>query len=96
MIQVWKCEYCLNTSLDSNKILNHEPKCYWNPINRNCHSCEHSFENGWDGCHEPGCNKNLNADKGEQFGNCEGWESNDKEYLRKLKLEKICKNLVKS
>lgn len=58
MIQVWKCEFCYNTSSDTDKILEHESKCSFNPINRNCHTCEHSFENGWDGYHEAGCEKN--------------------------------------
>ena len=96
MKQVWKCDYCSDTSLNSDKILKHEPMCYWNPINKNCHTCEYSFEDGYEGCHDPGCEINLDAKKGERIGNCEGWKSNNTEYLRKLKLEKICKNLAKS
>ena len=93
MIQVWKCDHCHETSINSIKILEHEPKCSFNPINRNCHTCKYSFESGWDGCHEAGCDKNLDANKGERYGNCDGWETDDPEYLRKLKLEKINQKL---
>lgn len=95
MKQVWQCGFCCHTDVDHGKIMNHEPLCHYNPINRYCYTCKFAFEDGYE-YHLPGCEKKLDVYKGEDEGNCEGWESEDKEYLRKLKIENICKNLVKS
>ena len=76
MIQVWKCDYCTDTNEDKEVIEAHESKCEWNPKNKYCFTCKHSREDGAPiGGHYAGCDINLNAQKGEECGNCSGWKN---------------------
>lgn len=92
MKQVWKCDHCSKTSVYSDKIKDHELGCAFNPINKTCYSCEHHY----DYYGTPSCVIGKDVCEGEDNGNCIGWLTDDKNELRKLKLEKICKNLAKS
>lgn len=92
MKQVWKCDHCCKISVSYDKIKEHEPICSYNPINKKCYSCEHRY-NYYD---SELCAVNLDVCKGEDEGNCIGWETDDPNELRKLKIQKLCKNLLKS
>lgn len=90
MIRVWKCDFCSKTSTNSNNIEEHEPKCLYNPINKTCYTCEYRYSY----YESELCELKLDRCEGQE-GNCSGWLSDDPNELRKLKIEKICKNLVK-
>lgn len=92
---VWKCDFCSETSNDSDVIKKHESHCSFNPINKKCYTCKYSWDSGYD-YSIPECEKKLSTLKGRDDGNCEGWKTDDIQYLRKLKIENICKNLVKN
>jgi hypothetical protein len=76
MKQVWKCDFCSETNDDKSIIQKHEPSCVFNPITKHCYSCKHEYEAGvpMSDRHRTGCEINLNTDKGEDEGNCKGWE----------------------
>lgn len=91
MIQVWKCGFCSKTSIDPNQIMEHELECSFNPINKTCYTCKHHYYY----YESPCCEIKLDVVDGEDDGNCKGWLTNNKNELRNLKIQKICKNLVK-
>lgn len=76
MKQVWKCDHCSDTNEDKEVIEDHEKECNFNPKNKFCYTCKHSYEDGYPiGGHYAGCEIKLNAQKGESDGNCKGWEN---------------------
>ena len=85
MKRVWKCDFCVQTHVSSIKILEHEPECCFNPVNRKCYSCKN--QDGSD--YYPLCSKRYNVFKGEEEGNCEGWETDDMKLMRMLKLRRL-------
>ena len=88
MKHVWKCDFCCETNIDKESIRIHESKCTFNPKMRSCYSCE-NFEDIYD-CH--GCKKDLDYWEFSEEGNCDGWETDDKKLLRKLKLQSLYEN----
>ena len=54
MKQVWKCDYCSQTDVVSDKILKHEPKCVFNKATKHCYTCKFSREDGYED-HIAGC-----------------------------------------
>jgi phage FluMu protein Com len=75
MIQVYKCDFCHHFNQDAEKVIMHEIKCSFNPINKKCWSCKHVFEVGYPMSGSMrGCAKDLGILKGEDVGNCIGWE----------------------
>lgn len=76
MIQVFKCDYCHYFAQDAGEMKVHEVKCSFNPILKKCYTCVHSYEAGapisGSTC---GCEKKLDTLKGEELGNCIGWEA---------------------
>ena len=75
MLQVFKCDYCSHFTQDAEGMRIHELKCKSNPNNKTCFTCIHSHEAGYPiSGHESGCDLNLDCYKGEQKGNCSGWE----------------------
>jgi hypothetical protein len=85
MIQVWKCDHCSTSDVSPDVIREHEKKCSFNHVNKKCWTCLHSYEEGYNGEHIPGCSIGLDIIKGEEEGNCPGWvyyllekERNDK------------------
>jgi hypothetical protein len=86
MIQVWKCDYCSTTDVDYKKIQHHEPTCSFNKLNKKCHTCKYSYEEGYNGEHIPGCEINHDTLIGEDDGNCPDWVY---EYLDEEREEKI-------
>ena len=59
MEQVWKCDHCTETNVDSDVMAEHEKSCYMNPEAKDCGTCKNHesvpFENmtwackfGWD------------------------------------------------
>ena len=91
MKQVWKCDHCSETSVNYDKIKNHEPECSFNPINKKCYSCKHHYYDYGSPC----CEIKLDICDGEDDGNCKGWLTDDPKELRKLKIEKIQKTIIK-
>jgi|688.fasta_scaffold581141_2 hypothetical protein len=89
MIQVWKCDFCLSTNVDSEKIRQHEIVCSFNKINKKCYTCKFRYEAGYNGEHIPGCGLNLSTLEGEDVGNCSGWIYEYIDEERNDKLEKL-------
>jgi hypothetical protein len=71
MKQVYKCDFCPETSVIPEIIIKHEPTCSFNPTNKFCYSCKH---NGIDDYRQTICKIGLSSWKGKEEGNCEGWE----------------------
>jgi hypothetical protein len=86
MRQVWKCDYCSQTDVVSDKISKHEIECSFNKINKKCYTCKYRFEAGYGGEHIPGCEINEDICRGEDDGNCPGWVY---EYLEEERDKKI-------
>jgi len=80
MKQVWKCDYCSKTDIDSAKIADHEGVCVFNKLTKHCYTCKYSYEEGYGGEHIPGCEIGADTLKGEDEGNCTHWVY---EYLDK-------------
>jgi len=87
MKQVWKCDFCSQTDVDSKKIELHEPKCSFNKINKKCWTCKFEYEAGLGGEHIPGCELDLDIFRGEEDGNCKGWVYENLEEDRDNKLK---------
>lgn len=73
MKQVWKCEYCSEANADSEVITQHESECVFNPEYKGCFTCEHSY---WY-FYIRTCNLKLDTLKGEEQGNCTGYEKEE-------------------
>ena len=73
MIQVWRCDYCTWSNADPDVILKHELGCSFNRATKKCHTCEFSYEEGYNWEHIPGCELRLDANKYEEEGNCPKW-----------------------
>ena len=85
MIQVWKCEHCYYTDVNSTKVSRHEPKCSFNKANKKCFTCKYAYEAGYyDSI--PGCEIKLDTTIGREDGNCPGWVD---EYLEEGRDKKI-------
>lgn len=89
MKQVWMCEHCSFSSVDSEKISLHEPNCSFNKINKKCYTCKYSYEAGYSGDHFPGCELNLDTQIGEDIGKCGGWVYEYLEEDRDRKLNEL-------
>jgi hypothetical protein len=89
MKRVWKCDFCSQTNINSDKIKEHEKECSFNPKFRNCFSCIHRPYSYSD------CKKNLNywqfETYDEEYGYCTEWKSDNEKLLRKIKLQEINK-----
>ena len=72
MKQVWKCDHCSKTDIESDKILKHESVCAFNKLNKYCYTCKYSYEEGYSE-HIPGCEIGKDTFIGEDEGNCSGW-----------------------
>ena len=86
MKQVWKCDHCSETHIDSAKIADHEPVCVFNKLTKHCYTCKYSYEDGYNGEHIPGCDIGADIFKGEDEGNCPHWVY---EYLDKEREDKL-------
>ena len=76
MIQVFKCDHCPHFTQDSEEMRIHEAMCSFNPSNKKCWSCGKSYEAGYPISGSiRGCEKNLDTSKGEETGQCVGWEA---------------------
>ena len=91
MKRVWKCDFCSSTHEMKVKIAEHEKECVFNPINKNCYSCEHHGDEGYYGDSCPVCAIKLSVIKGQDEGNCDGWEPSDISELRRMKLKQLNK-----
>ncbi len=87
MKQVWQCDFCSKTDIDSDVIKSHEPSCTFNKVNKTCYTCKFRYEAGYD-YHIPGCELDLDIYSGEDDGNCKGWVY---EYLDKERDDKLSK-----
>lgn len=87
MKQVWKCDHCSHTDIDSDKMAKHESECSFNKATKHCYTCKYHYEAGYGGEHIPGCEINADVYAGEDEGNCPHWvyEYLDKEREEKLK-----------
>lgn len=90
MKRVWKCDFCSHTETDIEKMKRHEVKCSFDPIKRNCYTCEHYGDEGYE-YSIPYCEKNLDHLEYKDEGNCPGWHTGDIKVLRKIKLDNISK-----
>lgn len=88
MKQVWKCDFCSSTHVDSEKIKKHEVLCSFNKINKKCYTCKFRYEAGYNGEHIPGCELNLSTLEGEE-GNCSKWVYEYIDEERNDKLERL-------
>lgn len=81
MKQVWKCDHCSHTDIDSDKMAKHEPDCSFNKATKHCYTCKYHYEAGYGGCE-------VDADvyAGEGEGNCPHWVY---EYLEKERDDKL-------
>lgn len=86
MKQVWKCDYCSKTDIDSAKIADHEGVCVFNKLTKHCYTCKYSYESGYGGEHIPGCEVGADTLKGEDEGNCPHWVY---EYLDKEREDRL-------
>ena len=78
MIEVFKCDHCSHFTQDAEEMRLHEGKCSFNPTNKKCWSCKHSFEDGYPiSGSMRGCELKLNVRIGEEIGGCLGWEADD-------------------
>ncbi len=76
---VWKCDHCSDTNWHKKIIEEHELKCPFNPVLKYCYTCKHEYEAGYPmSGHIAGCEIKLNASEGEENGNCNGWETENK------------------
>ena len=73
MKQVWKCDHCIETNTDPEIIAKHEPECVLNPEYKGCFTCEHSY---WYYDIRT-CTKGLDVLKGEEQGNCKGYQKEE-------------------
>jgi len=72
---VWKCNYCTNTNTFYNETIIHETQCAFNPDNKYCYTCSnYKSDNFWIYGEGYVCTKKLNIERGEDVGNCEGWD----------------------
>lgn len=46
MKEVWKCEYCSSTNVDSEVIRAHEKTCAFSPFLKGCWTCKHHIDEG--------------------------------------------------
>ena len=76
MKQVWKCDFCSRTQDNVEGLEEHETGCSFNPINKKCFTCAHSWDSGHD-YSIPECYKNLSTVTGRDDGNCAGWKSDE-------------------
>lgn len=86
MKQVWKCDHCSKTDVESDKILKHETECSFNKETKHCYTCKFSYEQGYGGVHFAGCEIGKDTLIGEDEGNCPHWvyEYLDRERDTKL------------
>lgn len=91
MRQVWKCDHCSQTDVESDKILKHEVECSFNKATKHCYTCKYSYEEGYGGDHIPGCEIGKDTFVGEDEGNCSGWFYRYLEEERDEKIDNILK-----
>jgi len=79
MKKVFQCDFCSTTRDTETDMELHEPVCSFNPINKQCWTCEHRTEEGasisgfWNGC-----NLHNDIDHIEDFGEkglCKDWKT---------------------
>lgn len=79
MKQVFKCDFCSTTNPDSERMKNHENGCNFNPENKTCMSCKHSFMPRF--CDWFECNRDHDSSHMDdvQFNSkpCQDWEKED-------------------
>ena len=91
MKQVWKCDFCSTTSVSSEVITQHEPKCSFNKANKHCYTCKYHYEQGYYGEHIPGCEIDKDVLEGEDNGNCPYWVWENLDEDRDKKIEQVLK-----
>lgn len=90
MKKVWQCDFCSHTEIDIEKMKDHEKRCSFDPMKRNCHTCEFLGDSGYE-YSIPYCEKKLDYMDYEDEGNCPGWNPYNIKILRKVKLANISK-----
>ncbi len=72
---VWKCDFCFHSNEDKNKTHEHEVKCSFNPVNKECWTCKHVFQDGApiSGYHNE-CKQGHSCFDNDEGNNCEYWE----------------------
>lgn len=70
MKQIWKCDYCSETDSNPDVVAKHESECVFNIEYKGCFTCEHS---SWYFDIRT-CNLKLDTIKGEEEGNCQGYQ----------------------
>lgn len=92
MKQVWKCDFCSHTGSVSSDVKVHEDECTFNPINRDCYTCDHrtcgDYPGDGDQCKIHDSGHFWEADDGEI--DCKDW-TNLKVRIDKIK--KIKENI---
>lgn len=78
MKQVWKCDHCSHTSIESELVNTHEISCSFNPSTKSCWTCEHNEDEGMpiSGSMYV-CQIGVNMsdkDEIESSGHCKKWE----------------------
>lgn len=91
MKRVWKCDFCSETNVDSEKMKQHELTCHFNLTLKFCYSCKHYSIEGYYGDSYPVCDKKFSTIDGEEKGMCKGWKTKDPRLLRKLKIQNLIK-----
>jgi len=81
MKQVWKCDHCYKTDVDSEVIESHEPLCTSNPEIKGCWTCKHHVDEGMpiSGSMYV-CQVGKSSDEVWDFeckGGCDKWESDE-------------------
>ncbi len=74
MTEVFMCDFCIHFTQDAEEMRMHEKKCSFNPINKKCFTCKHTWDSGFD-YSIPECEKNLSTLEGRDKCNCIGWEN---------------------
>lgn len=79
----FKCPYCPHSRANRKPVVEHIARCWHNPDNRGCKTCEH-YSEGDNGCGAPGCGPSCaspeSCDVGVDFTDgprihCEQWEA---------------------
>lgn len=86
MKQVWKCDHCSHTDIDSDKMAKHEPECSFNKATKHCYTCKYHYGRDYTEVNLTGCEIEADVYIGEYEGNCPHWVY---EYLDKEREEKI-------
>ena len=81
MKQVWKCDHCTHTGIESEEVQSHEDTCSFNPATKSCWSCKHNVDEGMP-ISGPMyvCQKGVGFNEKDEFesnGGCDKWEDDE-------------------